>query len=108
MDSTISGYSPRLRFVNEPDGSGAPPVRTFPRVPARLSEVASRYGCHQRTPERWIDQGLITAYLADRKTILVDLEEIEEAFKSGKIRDPRRPRFSEKATIILISTTGAQ
>jgi len=69
---------------------------------ARLAPIpthARNLTCVPKTIERWVDTGKITGYL-DGKTVLVDLDEIEAAFKAGTLRDPRRPRFSPKAKLV--------
>lgn len=68
-----------------------------------LSVAARYFQVHERTIFRWVDAGLIIGYL-DGKTLLVDLDEIEEKLKTESgMRDGRRPRFSDKARLVSVA-----
>jgi excisionase family DNA binding protein len=75
-------------------------------IPERLTTQASAaryFAVHERTIFRWIDAGLITGY-QDGAHVLVDLDEIERRIASNsRMKDGRRPRFSEAATIVPVS-----
>jgi excisionase family DNA binding protein len=71
-------------------------------------KIAANYlHCHDRTISRWISEGLIRGYL-DGNTVLVDLDEIEDGFKTNpRLRDPRRPKYGAKAVLVPIPVTAA-
>jgi hypothetical protein len=54
----------------------------------------------ERTIENWVGAGYITGYRDGAGQILVDLDEIEAAFKSNRqMRDGRRP-YGHRARIV--------
>jgi excisionase family DNA binding protein len=103
MDSTISGYLPRLRYINQPDAVAAVPDRLVP-----IKHVADVTRRHQRTVEDWISKGNLTPYSPDGRRILLDMDEVESALKTNPhMRDGRRPRFANIVRIDAVAKPGA-
>jgi len=71
---------------------------------ATIRHAAEVVGRHPRTIENWLYSEFITPFSPDGKTILVDLDQIEEQLKvNPRMRDGRRPRFPK--TVILAADT---
>jgi len=67
-----------------------------------ITRAAQFLGCDPKTVKNWVDRGFIPIYRSGG-SFLVDLDEIEAAFKTNsRMRDPRRPKFGQNAKVVAL------
>lgn len=72
-----------------------------------IPNAARHFQKSNRTIELWIGNGFIHGYRDGTSNILVDIDEIERAFKTNtRMRDGRKP-FGPKAKIVPLPVTAA-
>lgn len=74
------------------------PTRRF----TSQSSAAAHFQTSVRSIRNWIGAGHIKGYRLAPRKIVVDLDEIEQAFTMGKIRDPRKA-YGPKSKIVNMS-----